>query len=64
MGVPVTDYYATDLCARMYRELAEAASPSPLTALSEARRLLEHDRFARPPTSPPWQPWPSGPRPA
>jgi hypothetical protein len=30
----------------MYRELAEALTPSTLTALSEARRLLEHDRAA------------------
>jgi tetratricopeptide (TPR) repeat protein len=51
MQGPVTDAYATRLCAEFYRRLA-AVSPDPLLALSEARRAAERARLALPADSP------------
>ena len=44
MQAPVSDPYATDLGARLYRALATFERPAPLAALAEARRTLEIDR--------------------
>ncbi|MEA2602862.1 MAG: hypothetical protein QOF89_3854, partial [Acidobacteriota bacterium] len=44
MQAPVSDPYATDLGARLYRALATFERPDPLAALTEARRTLEVDR--------------------
>ena len=52
MQAPVTDRYATELCAGFYRRLATDASPDPLLALAEARRVAERDRLALPAGSP------------
>src|SRR5208337_1511585 len=52
MQAPVTDRYATELCAGFYRRLAADASPDPLLALAEARRAAERDRLALPPSAP------------
>ena len=52
MQAPVTDRYATILGGEFYRRLATDASPDPLLALAEARRVAERDRQALPPGSP------------
>jgi tetratricopeptide (TPR) repeat protein len=52
MQAPVTDSYATQLTAEMYRHLASDATPDPLLALAYARRSAERDRLALPPGSP------------
>jgi tetratricopeptide (TPR) repeat protein len=52
MQAPVSDRYATDLCAGFYRRLATDASPDPLLALGEARRAAERERLALPVGSP------------
>ena len=52
MQAPVTDAYATQLAAEMYRHLAADASPDPLLALAAARRSAERDRLALPAVSP------------
>jgi tetratricopeptide (TPR) repeat protein len=52
MQAPVTDAYATQLAAEMYRRLATGASPDPLLALAAARRSAERDRLALPAGSP------------
>ncbi|WP_327006418.1 CHAT domain-containing protein [Dactylosporangium sp. NBC_01737] len=53
MTEPVDDLYATDLLARMYRQLArEPEAPDPLAALSEARRACEADRQKLPKDDP------------
>ncbi|WP_328670494.1 tetratricopeptide repeat protein [Streptomyces sp. NBC_00328] len=44
MTEAVTDHYATELAAEMYRSLARAEHPNPLTALSQTRRTLEKKR--------------------
>jgi tetratricopeptide (TPR) repeat protein len=44
MTAPVTDGYATALTADLYRQLAGAQRPNPLSALSRARRALEQQR--------------------
>lgn len=44
MTAPVTDRYATALCAGMYRELSLAMVPDVLTALAHARRTAETQR--------------------
>ncbi|MCW8382093.1 tetratricopeptide repeat protein [Streptomyces justiciae] len=55
----VTDHYATDLAAEMYQRLARAEHPSPLTALSQARRVLEARRLQLPDQHPraAWPEW-------
>jgi tetratricopeptide (TPR) repeat protein len=53
MTARVTDLYATDLLARMYRYLArEPDAPDPLSALSDARRDVESARHAMPAADP------------
>ena len=52
MQARVTDRYATALGGELYRRLATDASPDPLLALAEARRVAERDRQALPPASP------------
>lgn len=44
MQAPVSDAYASELCARFYRSLTTAEHPDPLAALSDARRALESER--------------------
>ncbi|MGH3980488.1 MAG: TIR domain-containing protein, partial [Pseudonocardiaceae bacterium] len=44
MTAPVTDSYATDLCAELYQELARRPEPITLTELSTVRRRLEQRR--------------------
>jgi tetratricopeptide (TPR) repeat protein len=46
MQAPVGDAYATDLAGELYSHLATAATPDPLVALSEARRIVERGRAA------------------
>ncbi|MFF5495789.1 tetratricopeptide repeat protein [Streptomyces aquilus] len=55
----VTDHYATELAAEMYQRLARAEHPSPLTALSQARRVLEARRRQLPDQDPraAWPEW-------
>jgi len=55
----VTDHYATELAAEMYQRLARAEHPSPLTALSQARRVLEARRQQLPDQDPraAWPEW-------
>ena len=52
MQAPVTDAYATQLAAEVYRHLASDATPDPLLALAEARRKAERGRLALPLASP------------
>jgi tetratricopeptide (TPR) repeat protein len=52
MQAPVSDRYATNLCAELYHHLATDASPDPLLALAEARRLAERKRLDLPADSP------------
>ena len=52
MQAPVSDLYATNVCAVFYRHLAVDAVPDPLLALAEARRMAERERLALPPGSP------------
>ena len=52
MQAPVSDIYATNLCAEFYRHLAVDASPDPLLALAQARRAAERERLALPAESP------------
>ena len=49
MTASITDVYATELCASMYRQLARRPEPVPLAELSTARRLHEDARRALPP---------------
>jgi tetratricopeptide (TPR) repeat protein len=49
MTAAVTDRYATDLAAALYRELASGRVADPLAALAHARRTLETARLAAPP---------------
>ena len=48
MQAPVSDIYATNVCAEFYRHLAVDAVPDPLLALAEARRAAERERLAAP----------------
>ena len=48
MQAPVSDLYATNVCAEFYRHLAVDAVPDPLLALAEARRAAERERLALP----------------
>ncbi|MES9520389.1 tetratricopeptide repeat protein [Streptomyces capoamus] len=59
MTEAVTDRYATELAADMYRTLARAEHPNPLTALSNARRTLEQRRRELPERDPRagWPEW-------
>ncbi|MGA5040291.1 tetratricopeptide repeat protein [Streptomyces capoamus] len=59
MTEAVTDRYATELAADMYRTLARAEHPNPLTALSNARRALERRRRELPERDPRagWPEW-------
>jgi hypothetical protein len=59
MTAPVTDRYATDLCARWYQALAAREEPIPLVELSAVRRRLETDRLALPANDPraAWAEW-------
>jgi tetratricopeptide (TPR) repeat protein len=52
MQAPVSDRYATNLCAELYRHLATDALPDPLLALAKARRLAERERLDLPADSP------------
>ncbi|WP_078632393.1 TIR domain-containing protein [Streptomyces resistomycificus] len=52
MTESVTDHYATELAAEIYRTLARAEHPDPLTALSQARRTLEARRRELPESDP------------
>jgi len=52
MQAPVSDPYATELAAELYRWLATAADPDPLVALAEARRTCERSRQSLPESSP------------
>ncbi|MDT7842566.1 tetratricopeptide repeat protein [Streptomyces justiciae] len=55
----VTDHYATELAAEIYQRLARAEHPNPLTALSQARRVLEARRQQLPDQDPraAWPEW-------
>jgi hypothetical protein len=59
MTAPVTDRYATALCAELYQELARRPEPSALTELSTVRRRLEDQRRALPEADPAaaWAEW-------
>ncbi len=59
MTAPVTDSYATELCAQMYQELARRPEPVALTELSTVRRQLEGQRRQRPAEDPGavWAEW-------
>ncbi len=59
MTAPVTDSYATELCAQMYQELARRPEPVALTELSTVRRRLEAQRRQRPAEDPGavWAEW-------
>jgi hypothetical protein len=59
MTAPVTDRYATELCAEMYQELARLPEPVVLTELSAVRRRLEERRRQRPAEDPgaAWAEW-------
>ncbi|MGH3795153.1 MAG: TIR domain-containing protein [Pseudonocardiaceae bacterium] len=59
MTAPVTDSYATDLCAELYQELARRPEPSALTELCTVRRHLEQQRRRRPDDDPraTWAEW-------
>jgi tetratricopeptide (TPR) repeat protein len=59
MTAPVTDSYATELCAQMYQELARRPEPVALTELSTVRRRLEGQRRQRPAEDPGavWAEW-------
>ncbi|MGX9886635.1 tetratricopeptide repeat protein, partial [Streptomyces sp. NPDC002276] len=59
MTEAVTDHYATELAAEIYRTLAQAEHPNPLTALSQARRTLEARRRELPESDPraAWPEW-------
>ncbi len=46
MTAPVTDTYATSLCAGLYADLARRPEPVPLAALSVVRRRVEDRRRA------------------
>jgi tetratricopeptide (TPR) repeat protein len=52
MTAPVTDRYATEFAAQVYRELAGREDPVPLAAVSDARRVVETARRALPPGDP------------
>ena len=52
MQAPVSDIYATNVCAEFYRHLAVDAVPDPLLALAQARRAAERERLALPAGSP------------
>ena len=52
MQASVSDWYATDLAARLYAALATHADPAPLAALAEARREAEQDRRRLDPKNP------------
>ncbi|MGH4009033.1 MAG: CHAT domain-containing protein, partial [Pseudonocardiaceae bacterium] len=59
MTAPVTDRYATELCAELYQELARRPEPVPLAELSTVRRRLEEQRRGRPADDPAaaWAEW-------
>jgi len=59
MTAPVTDRYATELCAEMYQELARRPEPVALAELSTMRRRLEDQRRQRPADDPgaAWAEW-------
>ncbi|MGH4023633.1 MAG: CHAT domain-containing protein, partial [Pseudonocardiaceae bacterium] len=59
MTAPVTDRYATELCAQLYRELARRPEPVTLTELATVRRRLEQQRRSRPDDDPgaAWAEW-------
>jgi hypothetical protein len=52
MTAPITDRYATELCAQMYQELARRPEPVALAELSTVRRELEKQRRQRPADDP------------
>ena len=52
MQAPVTDGYAAELTAELYRYLASAAIPDALAGLSEARRRVERARQELPADAP------------
>ena len=52
MQAPVSDIYATNVCAEFYRRLAVDAVPDPLLALAQARRAAERERAGLPAGSP------------
>ncbi|MGH4008405.1 MAG: CHAT domain-containing protein, partial [Pseudonocardiaceae bacterium] len=52
MTAPITDRYATELCAQMYQELARRPEPVVLAELSTMRRELEQQRRRRPADDP------------
>jgi tetratricopeptide (TPR) repeat protein len=56
MTAPVTDRYATDLCATLYGELTRRPEPVPLAELSTVRRRLEDVRRSSPEPDP-WAEW-------
>jgi CHAT domain len=47
MTAAITDWYATELCAQMYQELARRPEPLALAELSAVRRELEKQRRQR-----------------
>ena len=59
MTAPVTDRYATQLCAEIYRGLARRQEPTPLTEVATVRRVLEEARQALPENDPhaAWAEW-------
>ncbi|MBA2695818.1 MAG: TIR domain-containing protein, partial [Actinobacteria bacterium] len=59
MTAPVTDPYATSLCAGLYGDLARRPEPVALAALSAVRRRLEDQRRALPVSDPAagWAEW-------
>lgn len=59
MTAPITDRYATELCAQMYQELARRPEPVALAELSMVRRRLEEQRRQRPADDPgaAWPEW-------
>ncbi|MDQ3273592.1 MAG: CHAT domain-containing protein [Actinomycetota bacterium] len=59
MTAPVTDRYATELCAELYQELGRGPEPITLTELSTVRRRLEQRRRQHPDEDPraAWAEW-------
>ncbi|MGH4008407.1 MAG: TIR domain-containing protein, partial [Pseudonocardiaceae bacterium] len=59
MTAPITDRYATELCAQIYQELAHRPEPVALVELSTVRRRLEEQRRQRPADDPgaAWAEW-------
>jgi hypothetical protein len=59
MTAPITDRYATELCAQMYQQLARRPEPVALAELSTVRRALEKQRRQWPADDPgaAWAEW-------